>query len=30
VVIEHISIELMIIGPLTKGMPLNNFKDHLS
>jgi len=23
------SIELMIIDPLTKGMPLKNFKDHL-
>ena len=28
VVIEHISIELMIDDPLTKGMPLSKFKDH--
>ena len=28
-VIEHISIELMIADPLTKGMPLLKFKDHV-
>jgi len=28
-VIEHISIELMIVGPLTKGMPPFKFKDHV-
>ena len=29
VVIEHISTELMIVDPLTKGMPLMKFKDHV-
>ena len=29
VVIEHISIELMIADPLTKGMPPFKFKDHV-
>jgi len=29
VVIEHVSTELMIVDPLTKGMPLKNFKVHL-
>ena len=29
VVIEHISIELMIVDPLTKGMPPMKFKDHV-
>ena len=29
VVIEHISIELMIADPLTKGMPPKYFKDHV-
>ena len=29
VVIEHISTELMIVGPLTKGMPPKYFKDHV-
>ena len=29
VVIEHISTELMIADPLTKGMPPKNFKDHV-
>nr|CAN61535.1 hypothetical protein VITISV_030616 [Vitis vinifera] len=29
VVIEHISIELMIADPLTKGMPPLKFKDHV-
>ena len=29
VVIEHISTELMIADPLTKGMPPNIFKDHV-
>ncbi|RVX13557.1 hypothetical protein CK203_021005 [Vitis vinifera] len=28
VVIEHISTELMIVDPLTKGMPPLKFKDH--
>ncbi|KAL0386465.1 UNVERIFIED_CONTAM: Secreted RxLR effector protein [Sesamum latifolium] len=30
VVIEHISTELMLADPLTKGMPLKNFKDHVA
>ena len=29
VVIEHINTELMIVDPLTKGMPPNYFKDHV-
>ena len=29
VVIEHISTELMIANPLTKGMPPFKFKDHV-
>ena len=29
VVIEHISIELMLADPLTKGMPPKYFKDHV-
>ena len=29
VVIEHISTELMITDPLTKGMSLKYFKDHV-
>ncbi|KAK6162664.1 hypothetical protein DH2020_002505 [Rehmannia glutinosa] len=29
VVIEHISIELMIVDPLTNSMPPKNFKDHV-
>ena len=29
VVIEHISTELMIVDPLTKGIPLMEFKDHV-
>ena len=29
VVIEHISTELMIADPLTKGMPPMKFKDHV-
>ena len=29
VVVEHISTELMIVDPLTKGMPLLKFKDHV-
>ena len=29
VVIEHINTELMIANPLTKGMPLSKFKDHI-
>jgi len=28
-VIEHVSTELMIVDPLTKGMPPKNFKDHV-
>uniref|UniRef100_A0A2N9I1B8 Retrovirus-related Pol polyprotein from transposon TNT 1-94 n=1 Tax=Fagus sylvatica TaxID=28930 RepID=A0A2N9I1B8_FAGSY len=30
VVIEHVSTELMIADPLTKGMPLLKFKDHVA
>ncbi|KAL0453769.1 UNVERIFIED_CONTAM: Retrovirus-related Pol polyprotein from transposon TNT 1-94 [Sesamum latifolium] len=30
VVIEHISTKLMLADPLTKGMPLKNFKDHVA
>ena len=30
VTIEHISTELMIINPLTKGIPPSMFKDHIS
>ncbi|XP_074317920.1 secreted RxLR effector protein 161-like [Silene latifolia] len=29
VIIEHISTELMIADPLTKGMPIKTFKDHI-
>ena len=29
VVIEHVSTELMIADPLTKGMPPFKFKDHV-
>eukprot|EP00253_Pinus_taeda_P014320 PITA_14320 len=29
VVIEHVSTELMIVGPLTKGIPPFKFKDHV-
>ena len=29
VIIEHISTELMIADPLTKGMPPLKFKDHV-
>ena len=29
VVIEHVSTELMIADPLTKGMPPKSFKDHV-
>ena len=29
VVIEHISTELMIVDPLTKGMPPKYYKDHV-
>eukprot|EP00253_Pinus_taeda_P005872 PITA_05872 len=29
VFIEHVSIELMIVDPLTKGMPPLKFKDHV-
>ena len=29
VVFEHISTELMIVDPLTKGMPPKYFKDHV-
>ena len=29
VVIEHVSTELMIADPLTKGMPPMKFKDHV-
>jgi hypothetical protein len=30
VVIEHVSTELMIADPLTKGMPPLKFKDHVA
>ena len=30
VVIEHVSTELMIADPLTKGMPPMVFKDHVA
>ncbi|KAL0421272.1 UNVERIFIED_CONTAM: Secreted RxLR effector protein [Sesamum latifolium] len=30
VVIEHINTELMLTDPLTKDMPLKNFKDHIA
>ena len=30
VVIEHISIELMVADPQTKGMPIKNFKDRVA
>ena len=29
VVIKHISTELMIVDPLTKGVPSLKFKDHV-
>ena len=29
VVVEHISTELMIVDPLTKGIPPLKFKDHV-
>jgi len=29
VVFEHISMVLMVVNPLTKGMPPRNFKDHV-
>jgi hypothetical protein len=29
VVIEHVSTELMIVDPLTKGMPPFKFKEHI-
>ena len=29
VVVEHVSIELMLVDPLTKGMPPFKFKDHV-
>ncbi|KAA8545088.1 hypothetical protein F0562_019872 [Nyssa sinensis] len=29
VVIEHVNTELMIVDPLTKGMPPSKFKDHV-
>ena len=28
VIIEHVNTELMIVDPLTKGMPPSKFKDH--
>jgi len=28
--IKHVSTELMIFDPLTKGMPLKSFKDHIA
>ena len=30
VVIKHISTELMVVDPLTKGMPIKNFNDHVT
>ncbi|XP_051133284.1 secreted RxLR effector protein 161-like [Andrographis paniculata] len=30
VVIEHVSTELMLADPLTKGMPLKSFRDHVA
>ena len=30
VVIDHVSIELMIADPLTKGMPIRNFREHVT
>ena len=30
VVIEHVSIELMIPDPLTKGMLVRNFREHVT
>jgi len=30
VIIEQVSIELMIVNPLTKDMPPNNFKNHIT
>ena len=30
VVIEHVSTKLMIVNPLTKGMPPLKFKDHVN
>lgn len=29
IIIEHISTELMVADPLTKGMPTKLFKDHV-
>ena len=29
-IIGQISVKLMIVDPLTKGMPLKGFKDHVS
>ena len=29
VVIEHVNTKLMIADPLTKGMPLSKFKNHI-
>ena len=29
VIIKYVSTKLMIVDPLTKGMPLFRFKDHL-
>ena len=28
-VIEHVNTELMIVDPVTKGMPPSKFKDHI-
>ena len=30
VVIKHISTELMVVDPLTKGMSIKNFNDHVT
>ena len=29
IIIEHVSTKLMIVDPLTKGMPPFRFKDHV-
>ena len=30
VVIEHVNTELMIVDPLTKGMLVRNFREHVT
>ena len=29
-IIEHVHTKLMIADPLTKGIPIKNFKDHVT